>query len=94
MFDLVSKVILDCFGFAIPRSLIGPENSRYSLNQSDAKLKQVTIWSLAFSRALNSSVGFTLSSHWLSKIFSSLLIGRYYYFDFGFKTLSESARND
>ena len=32
--------------------MIGPENSLHSLNQSDVKLKPITTWSPAFSRAL------------------------------------------
>ena len=48
---------------------------RYLLNQSDAKLKSITTWSPAFSRALGSLVVFTLSSHWLSKVFYFPLIG-------------------
>ena len=61
---------------------------RYSLNQSDAKLKPMTTWSFAFSFALSSVVGFTLSFHWHLKIFSFLLrlvlvgrnsIGKYSY---------------
>ena len=35
------KVTLDCYGFALIRSVIGPENSRHFLNQSDTKLKPV-----------------------------------------------------
>ena len=31
-FSNVSKVIRDCIGFALLRSVIGPENSRHSLN--------------------------------------------------------------
>lgn len=50
----MSKVIWDCVGFALLRSMIGSENSRYSLNQSDVKLKPVTTESRAFSRALRS----------------------------------------
>ena len=38
---LVMKVSLDCCGFALLRSVIGPENSRHFLNQSDTKLKPV-----------------------------------------------------
>ena len=34
-FDSVSKAIQDCFYFAFLRSVIGPENLRHSLNQSD-----------------------------------------------------------
>ena len=37
----VMKVILDCCGFALLRSVIGPENSRHFLNQSDTKLKPI-----------------------------------------------------
>ena len=44
-------------------------NSRHSLNQSDAKPKQITTWSPAFSRALGSLVVFTPSSHWLLMFF-------------------------
>ena len=50
-FSIVSKVIRDCIGFALLRSVIGLENSLHPLNQSDAKLKQIATWSLAFSRS-------------------------------------------
>ena len=40
VFSLVSKVILDYIGFALLRSVFGLENSRHSLNQSDAKKKK------------------------------------------------------
>ena len=36
--------------------VIGPKNSRHSLNQSDANVTSITIWSPAFSRALDSLV--------------------------------------
>ena len=49
--------------FVLLRSVVGPENSRHSFNQSNAKLKLITTWSSAFSRALGSLVGFTLSFH-------------------------------
>ena len=49
-------------------------NSRHSLNQSDLKLKPITTWSPAFSRALGSLVGFILSSHWLLRALSFLLL--------------------
>ena len=39
---VVLKVTRDCFGFASHRSVIGPDNLRHSLNQSDAKLKPIT----------------------------------------------------
>ena len=58
IFNWVSKVFQDCCDFASPRSVIGPENARHSLNQSDAKLKPNTTCSPAFSRALGCLVGF------------------------------------
>ena len=39
-FSIVSKEFWDCFGIALLRSVIGPENSRRFLNQSDANLNQ------------------------------------------------------
>ena len=54
------------FGFALLRTVIGLENLRLFLNQSDAKLKPIATWSPAFSRALGSglffSSGFLLDS--------------------------------
>ena len=38
--------------------MIGPENSRHSRIELDAKLKPITIWSPALSRALGSLVKF------------------------------------
>ena len=63
-FEWVYKDIQDHFGFTQPCSVIGPENSRHPLNQSDAKLKTIATWSPAFSRALSSLFVFTSSSHW------------------------------
>ena len=37
IFNLVMKIIRDCI-----RSVTGPENAHYSLNQSDASLKSIT----------------------------------------------------
>ena len=55
------------------RCMIGLENSRRSLNQSNFKLKPNVAWSLAFSRALDSLLGFfSLTSHWLLMTFSPL----------------------
>ena len=65
----------NCGGFALLRPVIGPENSWHPLNQSDAKVKTITTWSPAFSRALGSFLVFTLSSHWLLVTFSFALIG-------------------
>ena len=58
---MLSEIVLVLrffFLFAL-RSVIGPENSYYSLNQSDAKLKPLTTWSPSFSRALCSLIVFT-----------------------------------
>ena len=57
--------MLDCFGFALLCCVIGPENSRHNLNQSNVKLKPIITWSLAFSRALRRLPVSTLCSHWL-----------------------------
>ena len=43
LFNWVSKVIRNCFGFALLYSVIGPQNSNHSLNQSGAKLKPVRL---------------------------------------------------
>ena len=83
IFNWVSKVIRDCIGFALLRfnTVIGLENSRHPLNQSDAKVKPIATWSLAFSRAWGR---FPLK-------FSFVLIGRCDYFGFGFTTLNRKA---
>ena len=56
--------------FVLLRSVIGPEDSRQSLNQSDAKLKPITTRSPAFSRALGDLAVFTLSSLAIKGIFN------------------------
>ena len=56
-------------GYALLRSVIGPQNYRHFLNQSEAKLKSFTPWSLAFSRTLHS-----LPSHWLLFFFFCLFL--------------------
>ena len=53
IFNWVSKIMLDFFTFVFWfSSVICPENLRRFLNQSDSKLKPITTWSPAFSRAL------------------------------------------
>ena len=52
------RVEKDFIGSALLLSMIGPENSRHSLNRSDAKLQPITTWSPAFSRALGRLVVF------------------------------------
>lgn len=49
----VSKVIRDFFVFALPRSVVGPENSWQPLNQWDAKRILIVTWSPTFSRAFD-----------------------------------------
>ena len=71
----MSKVIRDCIGFALLRSVIGLENLRHPLNQSDAKLKPIVTWSLAFFRASGRLHAFTLSSHWLLVMLTFVLFG-------------------
>ena len=67
--------MLDCFGFASLRCVIGPENSCHNLNQSNVKLKPNTTWSLAFSRALRRLPVSTLCSHWLIIMVTFFLMG-------------------
>ena len=66
----MTKVIRDCIGFVLLhvriRSVIGLENSCHPLNQSDAKLKAITTWSLSFSYASGRLRVSTLSSDWLN----------------------------
>ena len=76
----MSKVIRDCIDFSLLCSVIGLENSRHPLNQSDAKEKPISTWSLAFSCASGRLQVFTLSSYWLLLIFIFVLIGRSDYF--------------
>ena len=44
IFAWLSDVMRSCFSFALLRSVIGPEISHHSLNQSDPKLKPITTW--------------------------------------------------
>ena len=92
IFNWVSKVIRDCIGFTLLRSVIGLEISRHFFDQSDAKLKPIATWSLAFSRALRRLLVFALSSHWLLGIFPLFwLHGCCDNFGFGFTTLNRKA---
>ena len=74
IFNRVSKAKTRLHLFCLTSLCDWSGNSRHSLNQSDAKPKQITTWSPAFSRALDSLVVFTPSSHWLLMFFSFLLI--------------------
>ena len=57
--------------FCLLRSVIGPENSRHSVNQSDAKLKPIITCLRAFTRV--SERVFNLSSDWLLVMISPSL---------------------
>ena len=81
IFDWVSKVTGDGIGFSSFGSVIGPEDSRHSLNQSHAKLTPITTWSLF---PLVPLVLF-FSLCWLP---SFLLTGHCGYLSFVFKTLN------
>lgn len=74
IFSRVSKVILACLGFPQLRFVIGKENSRHPLNQSDAKLKTIATLLLAFSRASRGLLVLTLSPHWLVLMLIFVLI--------------------
>ena len=69
VFNWVSKVIRNYFGFALLSSVIGLKNSRHLLNQSDANPKPIATWSHAFSRALRHLRVFASSSHWFVLLF-------------------------
>ena len=72
----MSIVIRDCLGFALLRSVIGPENSRpLSTNHINPKLKPITTWSHALSHASGSLLVFTLNLIGSERYFSYLLIG-------------------
>ena len=91
VFGWVSKVIPDCIGFALLRSVIGPENSRHSLNQSDAKQRTITTWSPVFSRALGISLGFSASSPFFFCGIFFRLLGQSDNFGFRCTTLNRKA---
>ena len=76
--------------------MIGPENSRHSLDQSHAKL---TTWSPAFSRVWGAELVFTLSSPWLFGLFSFHLSGRckklwFWFYDHWFLRYSIEKRSN
>ena len=50
VFNWVSKIIWNCFGFALLRSVIGLKISRHLLNQSDAKPKPIDLVTRALPR--------------------------------------------
>ena len=50
----VSKVIRDSIGFAFPSPMIGRENSRHPLNQSETKRQVIETCSSIFPQALGS----------------------------------------
>ena len=91
IFDWESKVIQDCIGLTLLRSVIGPESSCHFLNQLDVKVTPIMTWSPAFSRALGSLVVFTSSSHLLVKIFFFPLIDCCDSFRFALTTRNQKA---
>ena len=48
-----------------PRMVIGLENLRHHLNQSNSRVKPILARSIVFSRALGSLLVYTLTCHWL-----------------------------
>ena len=66
----------DYFFFsALLRSVIGLENTRHLLNQSDAQRRPIVTRYPAFSRVFGSLPVFTLPSHWLVGMLSFARIG-------------------
>ena len=84
----VILLIPDCTSFTFLCFVIGPENSRCSLNQSNEKIKTIATLSFAFSRALSGLLVYTLSSHWLYRVLSFLMIGSIGYSPFLWLALS------
>ena len=85
-FSVESKSIL--LWFPLLHSVIGPQNSHHSPNQSDAKLKTIATLSFAFSRASGSLLVSTWSPHWLLMTSIFFLINSCDNFCFGFKTFN------
>lgn len=92
--DWLSPNNRDCFAFVSLCSVIGPENSRFLLDQSDSRIKPLAPWSQVFSHASVNLLVFylfspeVLLSYWLVVIFSFTLIGFCVYFGFGFTTFN------
>ena len=83
----MSKVIHNCFGFALLRSVVGQENTCNLLNQSAAKPKPIMPCSHAFSLTWHRLHIFASISDWFIALFASVVIGQSNYFGFGFTTL-------
>lgn len=60
----MSKEIRVCVGFVLLRSVIGLENPRHTLDQTDAKVNLVANVSPAFTRALGHLLLFNVSFLW------------------------------
>ena len=91
VFNRLSKLIRNCFGFTLQRSVIGLKNSRPLLNHSDAEPKPISTWSCSFSRAWRRLRVFALSSHWLILLFTFVVIRHYRSHNiigFSFRTLN------
>lgn len=65
-------------------SVIGPENTNLSLNQSDAKMKPISTWSPMFSLKVVCLLHFEFSM--APEVIFLLLIGCYNYFGYSFTT--------
>ena len=83
----MSKVIRVCFGFALPRSVIGLKNSRHFLDQSEVRPKPIATSLRTFSRASCQLLVFASSFDWFTGLSVSFGIGQSDYFGFGFTTL-------
>ena len=88
VFNLLSKVIRVCFGFALICSVIGCQNSRHVLSQWEAKPKSIASCPHGFSRAWHRLHVTTSNSDWFTELSSSLVIGRSNCFAFGLTILN------
>ena len=80
----MSKEIRDYLVLALPRPVIGPENLRHLLNQSNTDRVLVT---RVFPRFCWLAL-IIYEVHWLMEISSFVLIGHSDYFGFGFSTFN------
>ena len=90
IFKGAPEVIWDCLVFALLRSVIGPENIlRHSLDRQIQNLNHQDL-ATRVSHALGSLVVFTVSSHWLLKVFSFFLTDFFNYFGLVFRHYKKS----
>lgn len=74
--------------------MFGLKNSRYSINQSDAKGKPITTWSLSFYRASVLLFRGLMGSLWYLPLFLLVVVESYFRDQSTFSMLNESEDED